>query len=324
MVAQVEVAVKALTAVMQESLENSKILKTIDTEISKALGLLVDLVLMPFLPILVYGIIKLYEGVMDFGKWWKDVTGVLKKEGLLGLIKLSISSVLKFASGLVDNLLKFLFGDEKEKKKAIDAFLNFLDPVFALSWMASIIEFIYGPGTAKMVKDSIVFTLTVAMAELGRLLGSLIGWIFGAGDVIEKTALDFTVNIPDPLKLLGTVMNSILNFIFGENTEARKRIEIEIELFKSNPLDTAWKAIAGLGGAIVSAIGLGGEAPPQLASGGYVQESGLAVIHKGETVVPAGQGGINITINGTLFRDEEDMYQKVVDRIRGDLYRSNV
>jgi len=45
---------------------------------------------------------------------------------------------------------------------------------------------------------------------------------------------------------------------------------------------------------------------PHAASGGYVGKTGLAVIHQGETVVPANQGSItvNINLNGPIYADD--------------------
>jgi len=72
MAAPLAPAVSALTAVLEEAINNSKIAATLDKEISKALGLLVDLVLLPFLPLLIGGIIALYEAIIVFGKWWDE------------------------------------------------------------------------------------------------------------------------------------------------------------------------------------------------------------------------------------------------------------
>ena len=43
---------------------------------------------------------------------------------------------------------------------------------------------------------------------------------------------------------------------------------------------------------------------PKAATGGYVERSGLAVIHEGENVIPAGQaanGNINVNINFSAY-----------------------
>lgn len=47
---------------------------------------------------------------------------------------------------------------------------------------------------------------------------------------------------------------------------------------------------------------------PQAATGGFVAQSGLAVIHKGETITPAGQGGgVNVTVHveGSVIKGDE-------------------
>jgi phage-related protein len=50
--------------------KQSKILSTVQETIGNALGLLLDLVLLPFLPLLVFGIINLYMAVIALGKAW--------------------------------------------------------------------------------------------------------------------------------------------------------------------------------------------------------------------------------------------------------------
>jgi hypothetical protein len=59
---------------------------------------------------------------------------------------------------------------------------------------------------------------------------------------------------------------------------------------------------------------------PQFQSGGTVENTGLAYVHKGETVVPAGQSSamLNISINGGApgARDRETIARLVIDALR--------
>ena len=70
--------------------------------------------------------------------------------------------------------------------------------------------------------------------------------------------------------------------------------------------ESAAAALAGLGDRV--SIGT----VPQLAGGGFIEQTGLAVVHKGE-VVTAGGGGVtvNLTVNGTVIA-ERDLKDNVV------------
>jgi len=51
---------------------------------------------------------------------------------------------------------------------------------------------------------------------------------------------------------------------------------------------------------------------PMLAQGGRIAETGIAVVHKGETVVPPGRGGdINVTINAPNYVGSKDEFMRV-------------
>jgi hypothetical protein len=62
-----------LADVIKEAISNSKILTTILGTIGQALGLLIDVILLPFLPLLIIGIIWLFEGIMQFYKLWNTI-----------------------------------------------------------------------------------------------------------------------------------------------------------------------------------------------------------------------------------------------------------
>lgn len=72
------VAVGILLAdALKKMVEESKILSTVNTMISKALGLLMDLILLPFLPVIAMGLVFLFKGIimlgMAIGKFVKDL-----------------------------------------------------------------------------------------------------------------------------------------------------------------------------------------------------------------------------------------------------------
>ena len=65
--------IMALVSIIGDAISNSKILTTVLGTIGQALGLLIDVILLPFLPILITGIIWLYEGIMIFYKFWNGI-----------------------------------------------------------------------------------------------------------------------------------------------------------------------------------------------------------------------------------------------------------
>ena len=65
--------IMALVDIIGDAVSNSKILTTVLGTIGQALGLLIDVILLPFLPILITGIIWLYQGIMQFYKLWNSV-----------------------------------------------------------------------------------------------------------------------------------------------------------------------------------------------------------------------------------------------------------
>lgn len=62
-----------LVQAIDKAVKQSKIVSTVQETIGKALGLLIDVVLMPFLPILTMGIVWLFKGIMLFHKLWSDI-----------------------------------------------------------------------------------------------------------------------------------------------------------------------------------------------------------------------------------------------------------
>lgn len=317
-------AIDTLTATLQESIDNSKIMKTLDEQISSALGLLVDLILLPFLPLLVGGIIQLYMAVIDFGKWWDNVTGVLKEEGLLGLIKLSLTAMYEGLSDWVGNLLKFLFGTDEEKdaakKKAIDGILNFIDNVklsfLPLAVALWILDILMGGKTVKMIESGI----RMALEAVGSLVQSIIEFIFEGGTSLANTAVEFSIKVA---KGVGDFLWGVLEWVYNLATKgAEHSIDFVVNLLPNLKTDVSgkdfWDQI-GLGG-VFSA---GGDFGKMLgfADGGVVPgpkgKAQLAVVHGGETITPPGQSGGSLTFNFYGLTNEE-LPEKVRSILRQD------
>ena len=66
----VAAGIMILADAIKEATQQSKILTTIQETVGKALGLLVDVILIPFLPVIVWAIVNLYNSIMGFKNWW--------------------------------------------------------------------------------------------------------------------------------------------------------------------------------------------------------------------------------------------------------------
>ena len=308
MAAGVTPAVEALTAVLTEAVAQSRILQALDKIIGQTLGLLVDLILLPFLPILIWVLKGLLAWVIDFGKWWNDfwkgdgkiLLDALKViAGYAGdLLKMAIDFSLKPIGAFYElgaGFLKWLWSIATGAPAAVDIAFKAVGEVYDfLKWLWD------------AVKSTAGALMNLAFSLPG-FVGSAIEWLWN----LAKGAIDFIkelkFEIPEPIK-------GILEWLKGI-AETGLRITADI-------VGTLAGGAKDLAKNILASVGID---IPWLAKGGTIAETGVAVVHKGETVVPAGQGGaMSVSISGTLFRDEEEMYQRVFDRIRAELWRQNV
>ena len=316
MASAVTTAIDALTAVVKEGIDNSKIINTLDKEISRALGLLVDLILLPFLPILIYGIVTLYMAILAFGKWWNDVTSIIKKEGLLGLIKLSLLGAWDGISNVMKGLFEYLWGDDKGKGLNLRINATIASRFDLITgWL---LDLLFGEGSGKKAAQILEVSLNVIQSFFDWLIASVLDWIFGTHNAEAKFLKLQIVSA----ELVGLWWD-LIKVVFGENPS--KILSIDVALAMKNPADWLWEVVksvsrGGLGILIVNELlKMGGF--PHLASGGTIKETGLAVVHKGETVVPAGGGGgSSNTFNFYGYQDDK-FIAKVRDVMRGDATR---
>ena len=308
MAAGVTPAVEALTKVLEEVLSQSKIMQALDKIIGQTLGLLVDLILLPFLPILIWVLKGLLAWVIDFGKWWngfwkgdgKILLDALKViAGYAGdLLKMAIDFSLKPIGAFYElgaGFLKWLWSIATGAPAAVDIAFKAVGEVYDfLKWLWNIVT------TAAGIAIDFLF-------KIPGLVGDLLNWLWelGKGTVSFLSELGFS--IPEPVK-------SILDWLMGI---AGGVISFTLDIAKSvtESANTAvdwFKDILGFanGGVVPGAAG----------------EPRIVKAHGGETIVPANQSGgtMSVSISGTLFRDEEEMYQRVFDRIRAELWRQNV
>lgn len=193
-----------LADIIKEAISNSKILTTILGTIGKALGLLIDVILLPFLPILTTGIIWLFQGIMLFYKLWNSIwtSKVIQDIGkVLGTVATilgkGIASFFNVQFGLIgagaDIIWKVLtwLWNIITAGGALTLSLAFLLGPFGL-----VLDWLYSLAVGKTtIKATVDFLLGTA--------GDLIKWLYSLVTAPLKITLDFVSNITDALGLGG-------------------------------------------------------------------------------------------------------------------------
>lgn len=107
-----------LADAIKEATRQSKILSMIQETVGKALGLLVDVILIPFLPIIVWGLVNLFNAIMSFKNWWD--------KGFEGIFALGVTLSAGFDEfqKQVFGFLKWLFMDNMGMKLNADGTIN--------------------------------------------------------------------------------------------------------------------------------------------------------------------------------------------------------
>jgi hypothetical protein len=327
--------------------KQSKIVGVFFDTVGKAMGLLVDLILLPFLPVIIFVLIRLFQSVMWFGKLWKDVTTPLT-EAINKIINPTGSS-----GGGKTGSMSFAgidFSNEQFAGLVYSFIVGFLATIAMLiiggAATGILTTIVTGVFTAigviagsPIILAILVGIATAILSYLGWQLGLMLAdyltpaviefkkWLWSVGVLLEQWQTDvwdmfgrfpqwWEDNVAGPFwnslveleTALENVRDSIGNFINGI-----------ILIFKqvwwgvvNNLKQNTW-----VGWAVPDP----GEMP-QAASGGRVAKTGLAVIHKGEDIIPGG-AGVTVNIYGT-YQNDEDLYKKFIDRMRRDQWRQNV
>jgi hypothetical protein len=208
---------------------------------------------------------------------------------------------LKAGAGIAVDLA---FGILAGAGKIIYGVLSWLwDVSLGISKAAIDIGFGAITGAGKAIYEFLVWLweVTDAVRELE------IKFAFAAFDAVTKTAMDILEWIKD-VAIKG--IDIVLNVIPKQVGEAVK---------------TAGDWWSGATTGAGNLWGILGPSTPSTAtgqSGGSVEKTGFAKIHKGETIIPAG-GGLTVNIYGT-YQNDEDLYKKFVDKLRRDQWRQNV
>ena len=280
------VGIMALVDILKDAVSNSKILTTILGTIGQALGLLIDVILLPFLPILITGIIWLYEGIMTFYKFWNGIWS--------GKTIQTIGSAL---STLGTILAKGIGG-------LLQLGINFLGAAGSMIW--NFLQWLWGIATAaRGIELSLLFNIAGAIWNFLQWLWNVTSGIRGA---------EFSL-----LMSIGGAAASFLQWLWNTITSGGANLLINLTSGVSNAASSAGSWLSGLESGIGNLLHFdqGGVVPgsgPQ-----------LAVVHGGETVTKAGQSTGNITINANNYVGSKTELMKVVtDALRQNQYRYNV
>jgi hypothetical protein len=281
--------VMALVDILGTIVGNSKILTTVFQTVAQALGLLLDVVLLPFLPILITGIIWLYQGIMLFYKLWNGIWsskviqgvetalttlgGILAK-GFAGILTLSIGAITGTAGAI---------------------------------W--SVITWLWEMATKN---TAVNLALTIALGPVGILLNWLYTLVTGKQ----------TPTVTLMLQIAGAAV-SFLQWLWNTITSGGANLVINLTQGAGNAYSNA---VSSAGSWLSGAESMIGNLL-HFDNGGVVPGSGaqLAVVHGGETVTKAGQSTGNITINANNYVGSKTELMKVVtDALRQNQYRYNV
>ena len=198
------VGIMALVDILKDAVSNSKILTTVLGTIGKALGLLIDVILLPFLPILITGIIWLYQGIMQFYKLWNGIWSSkamqLIGSGLAtvgGILAKGISAFFNVQFGLLGSgaaiiwkVLTWLWGI------VTGGGILSLSLAFILGPVGVLLDWIYDVATGKTtIKATINFLLGT--------VGDILTWLYNAVTSGIKISLDFVSNLASSAGLGG-------------------------------------------------------------------------------------------------------------------------
>jgi hypothetical protein len=139
-----------LAAALYKATQQSKIVSVMESSIAKALGLLIDLVLLPYLPLITWGIIQLYNSITDFGKQWGELDPTDPFNILLLPMLLANALTQPLADAIYNAFFKgwtepFLLGMVEDYNNFVTEFNNFFRDGGELSHIID--EFVSGIST---------------------------------------------------------------------------------------------------------------------------------------------------------------------------------
>ena len=322
------IAMKVLTSAIDTGIKNYKIAQTFQKKVVEALGLLVDLILLPFLPILIWALINLFKVVLWLGDVWKKTVETWFPKGIKpeiaktaedvagkGAIALGPGPMIIAAAivpKIIDAFKKIDWG-KMWTDSALYKTIVLLSPTLkeVSKWFGSVGESIIGwwEGVKKIPEqlDKAWADMLLGLDEFHKMVDKIPQWFKDLGGNISKWFDEqwaiLTVEL-DEIGKAWDVFYSILTSGF------KSFVNIFIGLL--NMVLNAMRKIPGLNLLVPEGT------IPLLAEGGNVSKTGIAVVHAGETVIPAGKGGNTFNFYG--YQDDA-FIRKVRDVMRSDATR---
>lgn len=214
----------ALGLLLKKMIDNSKIANTLMSNFNKGLGLMLDLILIPFVPILVGALLGFYESIMWLGEKWDGYVKSWAPENFPTDEELQkqIREIYESPATIISNLLAEL------KAKMGDLWVNIklgvekvLSEGSEVLW--GIIDFLWGVGA--LVKDTIDFGLKI----IEDTFWSVIKWLYGiivegnsptaininfTGSGLEKIIADLNAILAAKDRIMGGV-RGVGDVVFG-------------------------------------------------------------------------------------------------------------
>jgi len=313
-------AVMELVNVMKTMVTQSKIASTIQNTIGSALGLLLDLVLLPFLPLLVWGILNLYNVILTVGNLWRDwMKGTPKLPDVFDPNKSALDKTVDVVSWINE-----LARSWTEMMKGL--ILNIALAVGEIG--ATIIKFLWDIGyeigtilfeAAKQAGADYMAWFTTSWSNLTSGLSNAWNDAMLGLEEFKNLVLGFFTF--DWLKGWIDAFWSGFKAIGDAIGTIPALLDQAIAAIISGAKAIANAFIGGINAVLDSGRSIfGGLVPanlPYLDTGGLIEKTGVAVVHKGETVTPAGQSGNTYTLNFYGLTNEQ-LPTKIREVLRQD------
>jgi hypothetical protein len=321
-------AITGLTAATETANILAKTTSGLMETVGKALSSIVNLFIQPLAPLMTYLMVQIVAGLTNFKVWWDNLPKWFD-EKIFAPIK---EWVQKY---IIDPILGI---KDSEAYKWLVGFLSFkwawdiVDKVKdseAYKWLLGFVSFKWIWDTVDKIRDSDSYKWLLGFSSFK--------WVWDVVDKIKdsesyKWLLGFS-----SFKWIWDVTDKIkesASYKWLSGFASFKWFWDEVDKIKGS---TAYKFLSDIPGVVGKAIHnliamvnnaivnsplgwVSGLAPMEIqsfASGGTVSGSGaqLAIVHGGETISPAGQGGANITLNFYGYQDDK-FVQKVKDVLR--------
>ena len=182
-----------LVAAIHKATAQSKIVGVIESSIGKALGLLVDLILLPFLPLITWGIIGLFNAILEWNKTYQaDPIGTLVKSiDLLSSLFLPVL-VGKVLGGIIIDWFKEntpgFFAAMSDTSQFVTDFNNFWGEGGGLSHTISDISDKIGTGLKDAWQSFSNYLLTLPI--IGNALMAA-GWVHKGLSIPDVTESEY-------------------------------------------------------------------------------------------------------------------------------------